>query len=168
MPRSRLVALLSSEGAISELQAIRALAFVTTVPRPSWFRVPEGFAPPAGRQLTFLLFRGAWTDSPGKGDRTCILWNLTEADEKLALKRTRGEAMRTLDELAKQCVRVVDGHAADWTGKQGPGSVERWWREVGSKCRQQVKNHYVKTHTLDASETADFFTNCVAVRTAVG
>lgn len=135
---------------------------------PDWCAVPTPFKPPPGRQLVFMRFRAAWTDVPNGGDRTCVMWNLTEADEKLALKRTRGDAMRTLEEMVKQSIRVVDGHAADWSGHEGPGSVSRFWRDVGAKCRSKLREQYVGSHTLDAGEQADFFTNCVAVRTAAG
>lgn len=135
---------------------------------PEWVTLPEGIVLPKGRQLTFVRFRAAWTIRPEKGDRVCVLWPLTEADEKLALKRTRGEALRTIDELTKQIIRVIDGHKADWTGTRTAGTVNMFWDEIGPKCRQQLKNIYAKTHTLDLAETTDFFINCVAVRTVGG
>lgn len=135
---------------------------------PEWCPLPEPFAPPRGRQLIFLRFRAAWTDSPSDGDRTCVLWNLTEADEKLAIRRTRGDAAQTLNELVKQSIRVVDGHLADWTGREGPGSVSRFWRDIGARCRAKVREQYVGAHTMGVEESADFFTNCVAVRTSAG
>lgn len=45
MPRSRLAAVLSEEGSVSELKAATTLEFVTSTPRPSWFQVPVGYAP---------------------------------------------------------------------------------------------------------------------------
>jgi len=132
---------------------------------PEWAVIPPGMKLPEGRQITFLQFRAAWTDRPGKGDRQCILWNLTEADEKLALKRTRGDAIRTIDELSKQMIRVIDGQRTDWTGARSPASAVVFWEEIGGKLRQQIKNLYVKTHSLTVEESVDFFTNCIAVRT---
>jgi hypothetical protein len=134
---------------------------------PDWCAVPEGWAPPKGRQVWFLLLRASWTDVPNKGDRTLVLWTLTEADEKLALKRTRGESLRTIDELTKQIIRVVDGKRVDWA--QGKAcAAEVVWNEIGTKLRQELKNFYVKTHTLTMEERTDFLSNCVAVRTFVG
>jgi hypothetical protein len=133
---------------------------------PEWVKVPPGLKlPGGGRQVTYVMFRAAWTDCPEKGDRQAILWNLTEADEKFALKRTRGESLRTIDELAKQYIRVVDGVKSNWAGTSGPGSVETFWNDIGAKCRQQLKNLYAKTHMFSADEAVDFFTNCVTVRT---
>jgi hypothetical protein len=138
---------------------------------PDWVVLPSGLALPPGRQVTFLRFRSSWTDVSSKGDRQCIVWNLSEADEKLALRRTRGDALRSIDELTKQAIRAVDGHKANWTGVAkigetlGQGDVSKFWNEIGAKCRQQLKNVYIKAHTLDVGEAADFFTSCIAVRT---
>jgi hypothetical protein len=44
LPASRLAAILSKEGSISEREAAGFLAFVTSSPRTSWFCVPEGFS----------------------------------------------------------------------------------------------------------------------------
>jgi hypothetical protein len=132
---------------------------------PEWVKVPTGIKfPGGGRQVTYVQLRASWTDCPEKGERQCIMWNLTEADEKMALKRTRGEALRTLDELTKQMIRVVDGSKANWTGT-GPGSVDVFWNDIGAKCRQQLKNIYAKAHMFSAEDSIDFFTNCIAVRT---
>lgn len=131
---------------------------------PDWAIIPANAKLPDGRQVIFVRLRAGWTDTPHKGDRQCIMWNLTEADEKLALRRTRGDSLRTIDELTKQAIRIVDGQKADWTGKVGPGSVNRFWNDVGTKCRQQLKNMYVKAHALEPSEIVDFFSTCVVVR----
>jgi hypothetical protein len=46
MPRSRLVTVFSEKGSVSELKAATTLDFVTSMPRPSWFQVPVGYALP--------------------------------------------------------------------------------------------------------------------------
>lgn len=135
---------------------------------PDWAALPEGFKMPLGKQVIALRFRAKWTDYPKRGDRWCLLWNLTEADEKLALKRTRGEGIRAIDELAKQTVRVIDGLRTDWVALAGAGSMRAFWDEVGGKCRQQVKNVYAKRHTMSQEELTDFFTDCIAVATVAG
>ncbi len=137
---------------------------VNTSETPEWAAVPPDLKMPIGRQIYFLRFRARWTDRPDKGERQCLLWNLTEADEKLALRRTRGDAFRAVDELSKQMVRAIDGQSVNWTSV----SPETFWNEIGGSCRQLLKNHYSKTHMLGAEETADFFANCIAVRTAKG
>ncbi len=134
---------------------------------PDWVVLPPDLKVPPGKQLAFLLFRAKWTDKPSKGDRQVILWPLSDADEKLALKRTRGEAMRTLGELSKQMIRAIDGVKADWTGNASTGNVERLWDELGSKCRGLIQNYYAKTHQLAEEDKQDFFLNCLVVRNSV-
>jgi hypothetical protein len=133
---------------------------------PDWVQVPPNFAwPPGGRQVAFIRFRAEWTDAPSKGDRVCILWNLSVSDESAAIQRTRGEQLRFAPEMSKQMIRAVDGVKVDWSGRPGPGNPEIFWNEIGSKCRQLLVNHYVKTHVLVSEEQEDFLTNCVHVRT---
>lgn len=137
---------------------------------PEWVSFPPGFRIPPGREVAFLMFRSKWTDRPEKGDRWCMLWSLSDADEKLAIKRTRGEAGRSLSELSKGCIRVIDGKRADWTQTGTPEtsySVDRFWDEIGPKCRQMISNHYIKTHSLSKEEQADFLESCLFIRKAV-
>jgi hypothetical protein len=136
-------------------------------PAPAWAVIPDGLKVPQGWQLWFVQFRAKLTSTPGKGDRHCVLWNLSEADEKLAAKRAKGDPMRIIDECAKQMIRAVDGAIADWSGNwASPGSIDTFWREIGGKARHKLKELYLKNHTMTTEETADFFENCVAVRTA--
>lgn len=134
---------------------------------PDWCPIPSGLKIPPGRQIGFMLFRASWTDAPQKGDRTCVLWSLSEAEEKMAYTRARGDALRSIGELAKQMIRVVDGQRADWTLGVGAGNVDRFWDDIGRKCCQMIQNYYLKTHTLSQEEQQDFFMNCLVVRTAV-
>lgn len=134
---------------------------------PAWVVVPAGLVMPEGWQIYFLLFRAGWTNVPRLGDRHCIMWNLSEADEKLAARRSRGDANRIIDEMSKGMIRVIDGVRVDWS--RGPASnIEKFWDEIGGKCRHLVRSHYMKTHTLEAPDMSDFFDNCVAVRTHTG
>lgn len=133
---------------------------------PEWALVPDDLVIPPGRTVAVLRFRASWTDTPHKGDRQCLLWNLSVNDEKAALRRMRGEPLRTLEEMSKAMIRAVDGQKADWSGKPGAADVNTWWNDIGSRCRQMVKNYYAKTHALDPEEQMDFFANCIAVRTS--
>ena len=134
---------------------------------PAWAKIPVGLVMPDGCQVHFILLRAGWTNKPSLGDRSVILWNLTEADEKLAAKRARGDANRIIDEMSKQMIRVIDGGRTDWS--RGAGSnVERFWDEIGGKCRHILRSYYLKTHTMEVKDMADFFDNCVAVRTHSG
>jgi len=133
---------------------------------PEWAQIPEGFVMPDGWVVYFIRFRAAWTNTPRKGDRQCILWNLSESDEKHAAKRARGDANRIIDEMAKQMVRAIDGRKTDWGGGFGPASITTFWNEIGGKCRWTLKSHYLKTHTMQPAEMADFFEHCVTSRSA--
>lgn len=137
---------------------------------PEWVTFPQGFRIPPGKEVAFLQFRAKWTDRPERGDRWCMLWPLSDADEKLAIKRTRGEGGRALSELSKGCIRVIDGKRADWTqagDKDTTYAVDRFWDEIGGKCRQMITNIYLKTHSLTKEEQADFLENCCFIRKAV-
>lgn len=134
---------------------------------PDWVTLPPGFTFPPGKKIGFMRFRGEWTDAPAKGDRVIVVWSLTEAEEKLAYKRAAGDSMRGFTELAKQTIRVIDGHKTDWTGASSPGSIHFLWNDLGTRCRQLVQNYYLKAHTLTSEQQQDFFANCFAVRSAV-
>jgi hypothetical protein len=131
---------------------------------PEWATVPEDFRMPPGWVVFFIRFRAAWTNRPGGPDRQCIVWNLSESDEKNAARRARGDGMRLIDECAKQMIRAVDGLKIDQGGAPGPANVSQFWSEIGGKCRYLLKSHYLKTHTMGPDETVDFFDNCVASR----
>lgn len=136
---------------------------------PDWVVFPSDLAIPPGREIRWAKFKAEWTDTPQKGDRHCILWSLSDRDEVLAAKRARGDRERGLVELAKGGIRAVDGVRADWTGAGGAGSVDRFWTEIGSKCRQMLLNDYFKTSALSVEEQADFFQSCYGVaRASVG
>jgi hypothetical protein len=151
-------------------------------PLPSWaLPLPAEVKLPVGRQIYCMRFRAKMTETPKMGDRYCIMWSLTEADEKLAYRRTRGEATMALNELSKQMIRVVgfirvdsagkesaDGALTDWTNGPGVGGIMRFWDAIGARCKMQVKNAYAKLHTMEVPDIVDFFTNCVAVRTVSG
>lgn len=133
-------------------------------PLPAWVISPEGLKYPRGRQAYFLRFRGEWTDTPKKGDRQCILWTLNDGDEKMAYARSMGDPNRAMGQLARQMVRAVDGHVVDWSGAPSPGNIDKWWSEIGGKCRSQIVRLYTKLHILQLEDQKDFFENCVAVR----
>lgn len=134
---------------------------------PAWVDMPSDLRPPPGVQMMYLRFLPKWTTTPDKGERQCIMWPLTDNDERVALVRCRDNPANAVNELAKQTIRVVDGVRVDWGAKHGqPGNIEDFWREIGPKCRNVVTRFYNRTHSMDAAETAYFLEHCVAVRTA--
>jgi hypothetical protein len=141
---------------------------------PPWLVFPEDpkWRIPPYKQIGIMKFKKEWCEDPSKGDRVCILWSLTDAEEKLASKRTRGDNLRTLAELSKMTIRACGTAGqplamADWTGKMSAGNIDRFWNEIGPKCRVLVTNYYYRTHSLTTEETADFFVNGLVVRSAV-
>jgi hypothetical protein len=144
---------------------------------PAWAKVPEGFAFPEGWTVWFIRFPAKMTNRRRGPERQCIVWNLSEADEKRASRAARGDGLRIIDEMTKAMIRSIDGQriklgpsiAAAAVGAagdtEGMGNVTAFWNEIGAKCRHQLKSLYLKNHVMEAAENADFFENCVAPRT---
>jgi hypothetical protein len=126
---------------------------------PEWAVIPSGVKMPAqGASVAFIRIRAKWTTNPTKGDRWCMCAAIGEMEEKLAYTRSRGDQMRTVAELAKATIRVVDGYKADWSGVgTKKGSVSEFWSSIGSKGRHMIRNYYVRTHTVTEEEALDFF-----------
>lgn len=139
---------------------------------PPWAKVPAStperpWAFPRHVQVIPVLFRAHLTRAPDKGDRTALLWEISDGEERVALMRAQKDPNRAQVELAKQMIRSVDGHPADWSGLDTPGSVEVFWREIGAKYRTMIVHLYNQLHVMTAAETEDFLERCVAVVTAV-
>jgi len=145
-----------SNEAASEAQPVEGL--------PEWAELPKDLKIPRGKLVGFLRIRSQWTETAWKGDRIVIVWNLSDKEERLAGEKARGsgsdEAMVLLGELSKQLVRSIDGERATLT------AVEQLWTDIGPKGRQILNRWYTQNHVLTEEERADFFENCVAVRTA--
>lgn len=124
---------------------------------PPWAVLPPGMKlPPQGTQVAFMRFEAGWTRTPAKGDRTCACWPIDETEEVLAYQRSRGNPVRSLSELAKASVRMVDGQKANWN-PGAPGSISKFWSEIGPKGRAMIRNWYIKTHNVTDEEALDFF-----------
>lgn len=133
---------------------------------PAWATPPPpGMKFPRGRQIMFIRIRAELTDAPWKGERQCICWSINLADERLALKRAQGDGLKLTDELAKQMIRAVDGHRANWDGLRGEDDIEVFWSEIGRKGRTILQRLFTQMHIPDPRQLSDFFENCIAVRT---
>lgn len=133
---------------------------------PEWALIPKDLRVPKGRQVVFIRIRAALTDTPEKGERQCICWSLSDGDEKLATDRCEGKAGRASSEYTKQMIRAVDGSVVTWMRPRGPGSIDEFWSEIGSKGRNLLMRTYSKLHLADDDEVRDFFEQCIAVRTS--
>ncbi len=133
---------------------------------PDWVDIPADMNIPEGVQVGLLRFKASWTMVAGSGDRTCVVWPLTDLDERLAHQRCKDNWNAAASELAKQMIRIVDGVKVNHGAKRGKaGNIDDFWREIGPKCRTLVTRYWRKTHTMDAAEASYFFEHCVAVRT---
>lgn len=128
---------------------------------PEWASIPKGVKMPnKGCSVAFMRIPAKWTTDPSKGDRWCCCWALGETDERLAYQRSRGDMQRSVSELAKATIRIIDGHKADWSGVASKaGAVSEFWSAIGPKGRQVIRNYYVRTHTVTDEEALDFFSN---------
>lgn len=130
---------------------------------PDWLELPPNTVLPSGRNVTFIRFRSRWTDTPGKGDRTCVIWNLSVQDEKIAVNRANTQNTSVVRELSKQTIRYIDGKKVDWT--TGVHSkIERFWDEIGFACREKIAGLYSKNHSLTMEDEKDFFEHCICVK----
>jgi hypothetical protein len=133
---------------------------------PEWARdaIPSDLKIPDGKQVFVLRFFADWCDVPKEGDHTVVIWNLTEADEKLAVKRVT-DGKRVLDEMAKQMIRAIDGRRVDWRTAGAKNNPMAFYARVGGKARQALKVFYAKRHTLNSVETTVFLAACVVAAT---
>jgi hypothetical protein len=132
---------------------------------PAWAKVPKGMRFPRGTRPIFVRFRPEWTRAPHKGERQCILWELTDLDEHAAAQRAAGFPGRGLQEFAKGTIRAIDGEAVEWSGAEGAvANIDQFWRDIGPKGRSMIVGIYQQTHAMSPSERVDFFMNCIAAR----
>jgi hypothetical protein len=134
---------------------------------PAWVELPADLRIPKGRRIQAIRIRAAWTDAPDKGDRVAIMWSLSVAEEKLAWQRSKGSSQQLYAEMAMQTIHAIDGVRVDWSGRVGPGNIQRFWEEIGYRGRQRVIEVFHRTHSLSPEETADFLLNCFVSRSAV-
>lgn len=130
---------------------------------PTWAMVPKGLKFPRGSTPMFIRFRAELTATPHKGERQAIILPLTVSEQLVAVERAKvhESETRVLFELAKQMIRSVDGHIADWTGKPGPANIDTWWKEIGPKYRGILQDLFNQLHVLKPAELKDFFENCI-------
>ncbi len=114
--------------------------------------IPKGIKFPQGIEAMFIKIPADFTCARHKGDRFLIIWGTSEADEALVLGRSMSDPNRATGQLAKQVVRAIDGHVADWSGLPTPGSVDQLWREIGPKGRNLLIRMMAKVNTLEQEE----------------
>ena len=134
---------------------------------PEWAVLPANLKIPVGRTVYYMKFKSQWTNAAHKGDRHCVLWGLSDNEENTAIERSGNKPTRYIKESAKLMIRAIDGHKADWTRSGKEGDINLFWDEIGAKCRQQITNMYLKTHSLQGEDMMDFLGNCVSVSTAL-
>lgn len=123
-------------------------------------KVPKDLVFPRGIDAFFIKVPGAITHARHKGDRVCIIWELSEGDEKLAYGRSLNDPSRAVAELSKQMVRAFDGHRADWSGT-GPGNIDQFWREIGPKGRNLMQMLHSRINVMGMDDMRDFFASSI-------
>ncbi len=133
---------------------------------PQWARdaIPESLRIPEGETVYVMRFLREWTKDR-RQDRTCVMWQLSVGDEKLANQRGGDNSGNVLMELSKQMVRAVDGKKVDYSGRNQGASLDAWWNAIGRKCRTLIVSTFIKVHSLSDAEKAYFLAHCVAART---
>lgn len=135
---------------------------------PPWVVFPPDFKVPAGKIVYFIRLRSSWTDTPKLGDRIVIAWSITDGEEDMALSRCNGKGYRVITESTKQMIRCIDGKRAAFPGARDPKyevyDVNRFYREIGSKCRSLLETIFRQMHTLNNDELVDFFQSCMVTR----
>jgi hypothetical protein len=132
---------------------------------PDWAEVPESLQIPPGRTITFVRFKPDVMLNKTSPGHTLILWPLTVREEKIAIKRARGEVGEMMDELTKICVRCVDGKPVQ--PAMAAQVLGKLWDEIGLKCVSQLRNWYQRNHTMDQEQIVDFYGSCIVVRSSV-
>ncbi len=136
---------------------------------PSWAagNIPgslsDGVTPfrfPKGREIMFLRLRAGTTDVPQLGDRQLICWRISPGDMRWA----QGDMTRVSDEMIKQMIRAIDGHAVNWAEgvKHNPDVL---WGQIGQKNRWLLTRMFTQLNTHTPEELKDFFEHCIAVVT---
>lgn len=152
--------------AVEEAANLKPLSFpnATNASIPQWAIRPPDLQIPRYKKVFYLRFRADMTDTPSKGERQAIIWSNNLADQKLAVMRSNKDPNQMAEQMAKQMIRAVDGHVADWTGELGAGNIDIWWDAIGPKCRSILDRLFVQMHVATKEDLADFFENCVEVR----
>jgi len=139
---------------------------------PEWCPLPpKGWAAPPELQVIFIRCRASHTRTPQKGEKYCVLYELSVPEMRVAVQRAHGDPNRVQEEMTKQMIRLVGNesdaslHAADWSGLAGPGTIGLFWDEIGAKYREQLTRLYMQIHQFSQEEQVDFFDNCIEVRT---
>jgi hypothetical protein len=124
---------------------------------PAWAIVPVGETRPQRTIVACMQFEALWTKDPSLGDRHCVCWPLSDGDEKLAQTRAMGDSNRYINELAKQMVRWIDGEVADFSGGPGRNNIDRFWDDIGPKCRTLMTQMWTQLNSLSQAERIAFF-----------
>jgi hypothetical protein len=139
---------------------------------PEWFVMPPNGIPPVvkpGTPVAYVRMHARLTADPSRGERQCMLSLLRVKDQDQAHQRMRGvsDPMKAAAEYTKGCIRVIDGHLADWgTPLTPPAGVDIFWEEIGPAYRQRLTEWYLATHQMRQEDRLDFFTNCIDDRVA--
>lgn len=141
MPRSHLVTLLSEEGSVSELKATMTLDFVTSTPRPSWFKVPVGYALADWypwrfrRRLAILRRPFLQLDDTADPDILCVPGLIRDAFRSMVTWYRRGEVQAARTKGMQQWMGRVNNVQRSKFNE----TVAERLRRLGWEARSEVK-----------------------------
>lgn len=149
---------------------------------PEW---AKGAGFPSGIAVYFALLPVAWmrrcepgvgTDvtfpMPGDGEarphrcRQVIYWELSLGDQQAAYKRAMGDVNLATEYLARGMIRAVDGRPVVTGNPVHPDSIERFWADIGPRCRSLLMRQYSILHNFQEAELLTFFAYLLAPRRA--
>jgi len=133
---------------------------------PSWVKIPDApwtLPTGKGKKIIALRFFADTTDFPEKGDRQVIMWSLTLADERTALRRVQGRRELLQQEFTMQMIRAIDGMPVDWTRRNRAADPTVFFDEIGPKCREMMERIYNSHHNMNQEEQVAFFGRGIAL-----
>src|SRR5262245_9239179 len=89
---------------------------------------------------------------------TLGLIRLTAEEEILAGKRSQNSNYKTAQELAKQCLYMVNGQRVSLAS-----NADEVWNLLPPKIRTLIITAYVELHTPSDNESADFMKSCKVI-----
>lgn len=110
---------------------------------------PQGARPTYTYQVPDVLARQT-------GIANVTLVELTAEEELMAAKRARNDVVRLASELAKECLRAVNGKPVS----AASGTVDTAWNTMHPKVRQLVMGAYGRIHSPEPTDEQLFLESC--------
>jgi hypothetical protein len=122
------------------------------------FTLPAGLKPAKGTVVIEYTFWPALHGDEKRGDIKAVIWELSFREDKLAMKRGRGEMADSVYQLLRMSIRAVDGDPVDWTdGGKADVMLDRLLEDIGQKGRALLLEAYKRMSIPTEEESEAFF-----------